>query len=128
MRHKFTDADFAEFQNASLRLLKALGMNNWTLTFTAEELGRGVSARTRCGLVTREAEFTLTSRENPAPPDSSVPEIAAHEVLHLLLSQYGWAIAQMGGNLNHPIIAAHEHDVINRLIPSVTAALLKETE
>ena len=114
--HTFTANDFEIFKARVLSLVEQLGLTEWNLSITHEQIGSGVAAQTQYNTVSKNASIRLTiNAEGDFGFITDVEQLAIHEVLHLALADWGEVIAKMQ-NANHDLAVAQEHAVLNRLM------------
>lgn len=114
--YTYTPADFQRFRTKVQSLVSDIGLTEWNLQITHEQIGDRVAARTSYDTVSKIASIKLTINiECNFGDTTNVELLAIHEVLHLLLADWGETVAKMQ-NANHALAVAQEHAVINRLM------------
>jgi hypothetical protein len=114
--HTFTPSDFERFTAKVQWLVHEMGLTEWNLTITHEQIGDRVAAQTQYNTVSKNAVIRLTiNSEGDFGLVTEVDRLAVHEVLHLALADWGETIAKMQ-NANHDLAVAQEHAVLNRLM------------
>jgi hypothetical protein len=113
--HVFVPSDFKRFAAKVQSLINELGMTEWHLTITHEQIGGGVAAQTQYNTVSKNASIRLSvNTEGDFGFITNVEELAIHEVLHLLLADWCETASKMQSS-NHDLVVAQEHAVLNRL-------------
>ena len=114
--YAFTPSDFERFAAKVQSLVSEMGLTEWHLSITHEQIGSGVAAQTQYNTVSKNASIRLTiNAEGDFGFITDVEQLAIHEVLHLALADWGEVIAKMQ-NANHDLAVAQEHAVLNRLM------------
>ncbi len=114
--YTFTPSDFKHFAAKVQWLVSKMGLTEWNLSITHEQIGSGVAAQTQYNTVSKNASIRLTiNSEGDYGFITDVEQLAIHEVLHLALADWGEVIAKMQ-NANHDLAVAQEHAVLNRLM------------
>lgn len=114
--HTFTDEDFAKFKAKVEQLINTLGLHDWHVTISHEQIGDRVAAQTQCNHVARHASIRLTKQnEGDFGIEWNPERLAVHEVLHLLLWDYCETAAKLA-DVTHPLVVAQEHAVLHRLM------------
>lgn len=114
--HTFSDADFQCFSQAVCHWIERLGITEWMFTIEHDQIGDGISANVSSNPKSKTALFRLSKMvEYDYDIGMSVAELALHEVLHLLFSDFGWVIAQAKDDYAEVVIS-HEHEIIHRLM------------
>lgn len=114
--YTYTPADFERFTAKVQSLVSDMGLTDWNLQITHEQIGDRVAARTCYDTVSKTASIRLTINiEGDFGLVTNVERLAIHEVLHLLLADWGETVAKMQ-NANHDLAVAQEHALINRLM------------
>jgi hypothetical protein len=114
--HIFLASDFKRFAAKVQSLINELGMTEWHLSITHEQIGGGVAAQTQYNTVSKIASIRLTINSEGDFGFITNPEkLAIHEVLHLLLADWCETAAKMQSS-NHDLVVAQEHAVLNRLM------------
>ena len=60
--HTFTDEDFAKFKAKVEQLIDTLGLHDWHVTISHQQIGDRVAAQTQCNHVARHASIRLTKQ------------------------------------------------------------------
>jgi hypothetical protein len=114
--YTFTALDFEKFETKVHSLINDVGLTEWHLSITHEQIGSGVAAQTQYNTVSKNASIRLTiNAEGDFGFVTDVEQLAIHEVLHLVLADWGETVAKMQ-NANHDLAVAQEHAVLNRLM------------
>jgi len=114
--HTFTPSDFKHFAAKVQWLVSKMGLTEWHLSITHEQIGSGVAAQTQYNTISKNASIRLTIHsDGDYGFIDEVEKLAIHEVLHLVLADWGETIAKMQ-NANHDLAVAQEHAVLNRLM------------
>ena len=114
--YTFTPADFERFTTKVQSFVSDMGLTEWSLQITHEQIGDRVAAQTSYNTFSKNALIRLTINiEGDFGFVTDVERLAIHEVLHLLLADWGETVAKMQ-NANHDLAVAQEHAVINRLM------------
>jgi len=114
--YTFTPSDFKHFAAKVQWLVSKMGLTEWHLSIAHEQIGGGVAAQTQYNTVSKNASIRLTINvEGDFGFITDVEQLAIHEVLHLVLADWGETIAKMQ-NANHDLAVAQEHAVLNRLM------------
>lgn len=112
----FTPSDFERFTAKVQSLVSDMGLTEWNLQITHEQIGDRVTAQTSYNTVSKAALIRLTiNTEGDFGLVTDVERLAIHEVLHLLLADWGETVAKMQ-NTNHDLAVAQEHAVLNKLM------------
>ena len=114
--HTFTANDFEIFKARVLSLVEQLGLTEWNLSITHEQIGDRVAAQTNYNSVSKNASIRLTiNTEGDFGMVSDLGKLALHEVLHLLLADWCETTAKLGSP-THDLVIAQEHAALNRLM------------
>jgi hypothetical protein len=114
--YTFTPAEFERFTAKVQSLVSDMGLTEWNLQIIHEQIGDRVIARTTYDTVSKIASIRLTINiEGDFGVVTDVERLAIHEVLHLLLADWGETVAKMR-DANHELAIAQEHAVLNRLM------------
>lgn len=96
--------------------MEKLGLTEWLFTIEHDQIGDGSSANISNNPKTKTALFRLSKFiEYDYSVGLDISGLALHEVLHLLLADFGWVIAQAKDEYAEVVIS-HEHDIIHRLM------------
>lgn len=119
--YTFSDDDFKKFANSVRYWIKELGLTEWLFTIEHDQIGDGVSANVSSNPKAKTALFRLSKIvEYDYSNGMDIAELALHEVLHLLFSDFGWVIAQAKDDYADVVIS-HEHEMIHRLMRVIGA-------
>jgi hypothetical protein len=114
--YTFTPEDFDKFTAKVQSLINELGMTEWHLTLSHEQIGDRVVAQTSYNTVSKNAIVRLTiNAEGEFGFVVDAEKLATHEVLHLVLADWGETVAKMQ-NTSHDLSVAQEHAVLHRLM------------
>ena len=82
--HTFTPSDFKHFAAKVQWLVSKMGLTEWHLSITHEQIGSGVAAQTQYNTVSKNASIRLTiNSDGDYGFITDVEQLAIHEVLHL---------------------------------------------
>lgn len=105
-----------EFAESVVYWVDRFGLSEWSYEIKQEQLGNGRLAEVNIERKGKLALFQITHVcEGDYAIDQSPKALALHEVLHLMLSDYGWLAAKARDDLDDVVIA-HEHEIIHRLM------------
>lgn len=100
--------------------MRQLGLTEWAFTIEHDQIGDGISANVSSNSKTKTALFRLSKVvEYDYSVGLDIAGLALHEVLHLMLADFGWVIAQAKDDYADVVIS-HEHELIHRLMKVIT--------
>ena len=112
----FSDEEFDRFAAKVEELIEKLGLHDWHVTVSHEQIGDRVAAQTQCNHVAKHASIRLTKQsEGDFGIEWNPERLATHEVLHLLLWDFCETACKLG-DVSHPLLVAQEHAVLHRLM------------
>ena len=112
----FTSSDFKTFKQEVERLVGALGLSDWDLSISHEQIGDNCCAQTHYDDTAKIASIRLTIQvEGDYGLEWDPRRLAMHEVLHLLLADFCVTSCKIGDAVD-PLVMAQEHAVIHRLM------------
>lgn len=116
--HSFYNSEFETFQRRIDHWMKELGLTEWRYEVRQEQIGERVSAQVQYNSISKQALFRLScSVEYDFGIVTDIDALALHEVLHLMLADFGWACANVGISGEHSDLAtSHEHELLHRLM------------
>ena len=115
----YTQEEFDEFKRLVDEVITHLGVTGWVIDIQYRLLDNA-KARTYMDVAARTACICLTTAHNYDYNEGmTLPEIALHEVLHILLTDFSMVVEKLG-DANHDLVIAKEHELIHRLVKAFT--------
>ena len=111
-----TNDDFKVYRAHVDGWLKKFGISEWSVEYQHAQIGDRVAAQVQYDCRAKSAVFRLTKvKEGDYGMGSTIEELALHEVLHLLIADYGWTASTVKDDMAD-VVVSHEHELINRLM------------
>lgn len=118
MKYTYTKKDFKQFNMSILYWMDKLGITEWQYEVLQHQLDNA-AATTTYNNRAKLACFQLTHKiKSDFCHQSDMHQLALHEVIHLLLADYGYAIQETKYFCSELAIA-HEHAVVMRLMKAL---------
>jgi len=117
-KYKYTNKDFNKFKQSVKYWLYKFGITEWEVDYKHHQIES--AARTTYNNKSKLACFSLTKKgKADFCFQDDLNRLALHEVIHLLLADFGYAIKETG-DFDSDLAIAHEHAVIMRLVRALT--------
>lgn len=102
--------------------MEYFGLTEWSYEIRHQQIGEDKMASACIDFKNRIILFELTQCvEGDYGFETPVETLALHEVLHVLLADFGREIQRTGSDASDTVVA-HEHAIIHRLIRGLTGA------
>lgn len=116
MIHKYSKSDFKLYKKQCLYWIDKFGITEYEIDFKHHKLDGNSCARTTYNIVAKLACFQLTKfTEGEFCLQSNIDKLALHEVIHLLLADFGKTI-EFTKDADNDLVIAQEHAVVQRLL------------
>lgn len=117
MMRKYKKKDFKQYKKAVLYWLDRFGITEWDVDFKHHKIDS--AARTTYNNISKLVCFQLTTKiEFDFCDQDDINKLALHEVIHLLLADFGYAIEKTN-SYDSDLVIAQEHAVVMRLIRAI---------
>lgn len=114
-QYTYIKKDFKEFKKAVIYWLDRFGITEWEIDYKHHQLDNA-AARTTYNNKAKIACFQLTKKiQYDFCHQGDLYKLALHEVIHLLLADFGYAI-QETKDYDSDLVIAHEHAVVMRIL------------
>lgn len=114
----YSDEDFKGFEGAVWFWASRLGVTGWLID-VKHRLLDNAKARTYIDATARTACICLTTTHNYDYNDGmTLNELALHEVLHIMLTDFSLTVEKLG-DADHDLVISKEHDIIHRLVEAL---------
>jgi len=117
MEYQYRKKDFKKFVSSCKFWIDKFGITEWDIEFKHHKIDS--VARTTYNCSAKIACFQLTTNgEGDFLLQNDLHKLALHEVLHLLLADFGNAIDKTK-DFEHDLVIAHEHAIVMRLLKAI---------
>jgi hypothetical protein len=117
MNYEYTNKEFKQFSSSVNYWMNKFGITEWEYEIIHKQTD--AAARTTYNNKSKLACFQLTkSIDYDFCGQSDMNKLALHEVLHLLLADFGYAIDETK-SYDSDLAIAHEHAVVMRLMKAL---------
>jgi len=117
LEYTYSKKDFNKFVSHCKFWLNKFGITEWEIDFKHHQIDS--AARTTYNCTAKLACFQLTIRgEGDFCLQSDLNRLALHEVIHLLLADFGYSISETK-DYQSDLAIAHEHAVVMRLMKAI---------
>lgn len=114
----FTPQDFEVFSKAIHHWVEKLHLQQWRIHIKHSPIQNYAETHYNC--TSHQVTFILTTGvEELHLMPYTIEELAKHEVLHLLLSEWGWVVAQCKNDYDQ-VAVGKEHAIINTLMEVIS--------
>ena len=114
MSIEYSSHDFERFQHLIERYLHMLDLQPWKAHSIQQQIEN--HAESHYSVSNRQALFKLTHRlDDPNAIPYTLEDLALHEVLHIFLGEYAYALSQCKDEYD-TITLGREHSIINTLV------------
>jgi hypothetical protein len=116
-KHTYSKADFSQFKKSVLFWLKKFGITEWEVDFKHHQIDSAAittynnKAKLVCFQLSLSIEYNFCEQLD-------MHKLALHEVIHLLLADFGYVI-QETQDYNSDLAISHEHAVVMRLMKAI---------
>jgi competence CoiA-like predicted nuclease len=116
-KHTYSKKDFSQFKKSVLFWLKKFGITEWEIDFKQHQIDSVAittydnKSKLACFQLSINAEYDFCGQLD-------MHKLALHEVIHLLLADFGYVI-QETKYFDSDLAISHEHAVVMRLMKAI---------
>jgi hypothetical protein len=117
MKYKYTKKDFKQYKQSVFFWLNKFGITEYEVDFLHHQIESAATTTYDCKAKLCCFQLTLKGTFDYCQQDD-INKLALHEVIHLLLADFGYAIHETK-DLDSDLAIAHEHAVVMRLVRAI---------